>query len=146
MPSAESPMALDESTDAIDATPAKDNDGVPYCPKHHCRMTRVSGGKKGSVITYFTCSVAECDAKSKMIKTNHPGVVPSQPLACPRCSKGDIPVFCERDGHASSAASVILKCPSCSWKSGAMAVPQLAAAHFASRKPLRPPVPGVGDR
>lgn len=143
---AESPMALDESADAIDATPAKDNDGVPYCPKHHCRMKQSSGGKKGAIIAYYTCPVADCDAKSKMIRTNHPGVVPPQPLCCPRCSKGDASVYCERDAHASSAAAVILKCPSCSWKSGAMAVPQLAAAHFASMKPRRAPEPGVGDR
>lgn len=139
----ESPMALDDSLDTGAAAPTKDNDGVPYCQVHHCRMKQTSGGKKESVVAYYSCCVKGCDEKAKMIKTSNPGVVPPQPLCCPRCKPDQI---CERDKDASTAASVILRCPRCSWKSGAMPVPQLAAAHFAARKPSREREPNIGDR
>lgn len=123
---------------------AKDADGVPYCRKHHCRMERSSGGKKGNPTEYYKCPVPNCDAKAQKIKTIRECVVPKQPLACPRCSKGSKPVHCERDIDASTAAMVILKCPRCKWKSSAMAVPQLAAAYFAHRE--RPKESELGER
>lgn len=130
----DSPMMLDDVA-PVDSAPAKDVDGIPYCRKHHCRMKMVSGGKKSSPTAYYACPVRNCDEKEKRIKTSVPGVVPPNPLACPRCSKGENHIYAERDPASSTAASVILKCPSCGWKSTAFAVPQLAAAHFASRKP-----------
>ncbi len=83
----ETPMALDDATDVGASVPAKDNDGVPYCQKHHCRMTPAGGGKKGSSTTYFACPVGGCGERAKMIRTSNPGVVPPQPLGCPRCAR-----------------------------------------------------------
>ncbi len=140
----DAPMTLDDNVDSIDAMPAKDVDGIPYCRKHHCRMKQKSGGKKESPTVYYGCPVPKCKEKSQIIKTTHPGVVPAQPQPCPRCSKGAEPAFCERDEHSSTAASVILRCPDCGWKSSALAVPQLAAAHFARRR--EPPITNIGDR
>jgi hypothetical protein len=128
------PMSLDDSQGVEDAaeTVAKDVDGVPYCRVHHCRMIQSSGGKTDNPKTYYKCKVAKCVETARIIKTSDPRVVPDQPLACPRCSKEDKPpVICERDPRSSTAACVILICPRCRWKSTAMAVPQLAAAHFA---------------
>ena len=137
-------MTLDDSVETLDSEPAKDNDGVPYCRLHHCRMKQSSGGRKGSPSAYYSCPVPKCGEKSQKIKTRRESVVPSKPVICPRCSKGDDPSFCERDPKCSTAASVILKCPRCGWKSVAMAVPQLAAAHFARR--TESPPAEIGER
>jgi len=138
------PMSLDDSVVETDSTPAKDVDGIPYCRAHHCRMKQKSGGKKGSRTAYYSCPVPGCGEKSQMIKTKHPGVVPPQPLVCARCSDKKKKVYCERDKDCSTAAAVILRCPSCGWKSNTMAVPQLAAAHFSRQSTML--VSGVGDR
>lgn len=138
------PMALDDSVEEIENVPAKDNDGIPYCRVHHCRMKYSSGGKKNSPTAYYSCPVPKCDEKQQIIKTANVGVVPPQPQPCPRCSRDKKPVYCERDAHASTAASVVLKCPDCGWKSNAMVVPQLAAA-LAARKPSIA-VENIGDR
>lgn len=138
------PMMLDDTVDETDGQSAKDNDGIPYCRKHHCRMQNSSGGKKGSRTKYYSCPVSGCEEKQQVIKTERPSVVPANPQECPRCSKKQ-PVYCERDQDASTAASVILKCPDCGWKSTAMVVPQLAAAHFANRRKVAIEH-GVGDR
>lgn len=125
--------------------PTKDVDGIPFCRKHHCRMTQVSGGRKGNPKSYYKCRVAGCDETAQHIKTNNEGVVPREPQACPRCSKVGKPVYCERDPKASTAAMAVLKCPSCGWKSTAMVMPQLAAAQLAARRP-QPLEANVGDR
>lgn len=122
----------------------KDEDGVPYCRKHHCRMKYSSGGKKGSATKYYQCPVAKCPEKAQIIRTPKVSVVPPQPLKCPRCSKGKRSVFCERDANLSTPASVILRCPKCTWKSNAMAVPALAAQHLMHRPSAE--VAEIGDR
>lgn len=137
-------MQLDDSVTDQDIGPAKDLDGIPYCRVHHCRMDQASGGRKDSPTAYFACPVPECKETGQRIKTPRESIVPRSPLACPRCSKQESPVYCERDTKCSTAASVILKCPDCGWKSNAMAVPQLAAAHFARRHTEI--TAGVGDR
>jgi hypothetical protein len=143
----DAPLSLDDEPNGTDAQPAKDTDGVPYCRVHHCRMKQKSGGKKSSPTAYYSCPVDRCQEKAQKIKTVNECVVPRDPLTCPRCSKGGKPVHCERDPKASTAAMVILKCPSCGWKSSAFAVPQLAAAHFAARQQGRkPPIENLGDR
>lgn len=148
MSAAESlPMQLDDSVQPVETSPAKDVDGIPYCRKHHSRMTIASGGKKNGATVYYKCPVPNCDQKQQIIKTKNPGVVPPQPLPCPRCNRGKTPVICERDEKCSTPASVILKCPECGWKSSAMAVPQLAAAHFAQReRGPKPPIEEIGRR
>jgi hypothetical protein len=143
----DAPLSLDDEPNGSDAQPAKDTDGIPYCQKHHCRMKQGCGGKKNAPTSYYYCKVKGCGESGQRIKTPNPGVVPGEPLACPRCSKGGKPVHGERDPKASTAAMVILKCPSCGWKSSAFAVPQLAAAHFAARQQGRkPPIENLGDR
>lgn len=142
-------MGLDDSPQITDAaeTAAKDVDGIPYCRVHHCRMIQSSGGKSDNPKTYYKCKVAKCTETARIIKTSKPSIVPDQPLGCPRCSKDNSPMICERDQKSSTAACVILKCPACGWKSTAMVVPQLAAAHFArgGRSSL-PPVEEIGAR
>ena len=139
------PIGLDDEAE-VEAAPLtpKDNDGVPYCRKHHCRMKYSSGGKKGSPTAYYSCPVPKCGETAQKIKTPDERVVPARPQACPRCSKGKKEVYCERDGHASAAGRVVLKCPLCGWKSAALAVPQLAAHYFA-RRPATP-AESIGDR
>lgn len=141
----DSPMPLDDSGTPSDAVVTKDNDGIPYCREHHCRMKQASGGKKGSATAYYKCPVTACEETAQKIKTTREGVVPQSPQACPRCSTPKKRVYCERDKNASTPSSVILKCPRCEWKSTAFVVPSLAAAHFASR-PVRSQVANVGDR
>ncbi len=131
------------ATESSDA-PAKDVDGIPYCRKHHCRMKQTSGGKKDTPQSYYGCPVSRCKETAKHIRSKVESVVPAKPLACPRCSTPKKAVHCERDVQRSTAAMVILKCPKCSWKSNGMAVPQLAAAHFARNE--SEPVEDIGDR
>lgn len=136
----------DDSTQVLPQA-AKDEDGVPYCRKHHCRMKRVSGGKKGSPTSYYQCPVVGCECKAQMIRTKRESVVPPAPVVCPRCSTDENPVVCERSDQHSRASSVVLQCPKCLWKSNALAVPTLAAQHFASRATQRYIASeGIGDR
>jgi len=141
---------IDEMDNSLDDNlpvqdyPSDDNDGVPYCQKHHCRMAQASGGKKSERIRRFACPVPKCEETAKKIKTKYLQVVPTNPICCSRCSNNDKPVYCERDDASSSAAQVVLKCPSCGWKSNTLVVPQLAAAQFAHRQTV--PTENVGDR
>lgn len=137
------PMALDESVETT-VTPHRDVDGVPYCPKHHCRMEQASGGKKDSPTVYYKCKVRECDEKDQLVKTANENIVPPQPLACPRCTGSKGPIYCEKDTKSSTAAAVVLRCPCCGWKSNMMAVPQFAAAHAARKNEA--PVEEIGGR
>lgn len=138
------PMGLDDDPQAAEQ-PSKDVDGIPYCRDHHCRMKQASGGKKGQRTAYYACPVKGCEAKQQVVKTQLPGVVPPTPLACPRCKGRKQVEFCQRDQDRSTAAMVILQCPSCGWRSSGFAVPHLAAAQFA-RGPQRSVESGVGDR
>jgi len=124
------------AADELESPVDRDNDGIPYCRKHHCRMKRASGGKKNSATKYYSCPVPDCEERGQVVRTPHERVVPPAPLACPRCSKHGKEVFCERDRHATPMA-VVLKCPACGWKSNALASPQLAALH-ASHVQRRP--------
>lgn len=101
---------------------AKDVDGIPYCKKHHVRMEKASGGKKGAITTYFRCPVDNCDCRAQILRVKRESVVPKNPVTCPRC-KG---VVCERDDRISNAQSVTLKCPRCEWRSTPLATPQFA--------------------
>ena len=130
-----------ETTDHAEQ-PAKDIDGVPYCRDHHCRMKMSSGGKKNSPTSYLKCPVEGCEQKAQMIKTKRESVVPNNPVTCPRCAGG---IVCVRSPKFSTAAYVVVQCPSCAWKSNSMALPQLAAQHFAARQ-MRRPEPMIGDR
>lgn len=129
-----SAMSLDDRVELPEVLPAKDVDGVPYCRKHHCRMKQTSGGKKGNRTSYYSCPVDDCEEKAQKIKTERECIVPPQPLACPRCSKSGDPVYAERDQRFSTAAAVILKCPSCGWKSSPLPIPQFALAELNRRR------------
>lgn len=131
------PMGLD---DHVEPAVAKDLDGIPYCRKHHCRMTQTSGGAKGSRKAYYKCPVAKCDETGVRIKTTIEGLVPKDPVECPRCK-----VVCERDVKRSTPASVVLSCPECNWGSPAFASPQFAAAHMGRRSVLQHEA-NVGER
>ena len=137
-----------ENVEAEEAEPtarARDMDGVPYCRDHHCRMKQSSGGKKHSPTSYYKCPVPRCDAKAQMIKTRREQVVPPTPLVCPHCSSESKPVYCVRSKKHSTAAFVILVCPACEWKSNSLALPQLAAQHYDSRR-SSVVAPMIGDR
>lgn len=118
----------------------KDADGVPYCKVHHVRMKRVSGGRKGSPTNYYACPVDGCDCRAQMIKTKREQIVPKEPVTCPRCEG----VVCERDENLSSFAKVVLRCPSCTWKSNALAVPSFVAA--AENSKVHSQYPMLGER
>lgn len=129
-------------TDVAEQPQVKDNDGVPYCPEHHCRLKRYSGGKGRKV--YYKCPVDGCDHRGRTIKTRVERVVPSDPVMCPRCSSDGTPVYCSRSQQFSTPAGVVLQCPRCQWKSNMLAVPSLAAQHYSHRNPQ--PVEMIGDR
>lgn len=137
-------LDLEDGPNQANDTPAKDADGVPYCRKHHCRMIQSSGGKKGNPKKYYQCKVSGCEETARVVKTDNPRIVPSEPQACPRCSTENTPVICSRDDAASSAAMVVVKCPICNWKSSPFVVPHLAAFQMAHRK--QPPVEEIGLR
>jgi hypothetical protein len=141
-------MTLDDEIDSTAApTTPKDVDGIPYCTVHHCRMKQSSGGKKDSPTVYYKCPVKGCKAEAKCVKTRQEGVVPPQPLPCPRCSKSNNDIYCERDDKVSTAGRVILKCPDCGWKSNALVDPRLAAAQLSHReRKVEATAAGVGDR
>jgi len=121
-----------------EAAAGKDQDGVPYCVTHHCRMKVASGGRKESATAYYACPVPGCDAKAKMIKTKREQIVPPQPQRCPTCSTAKAPVYCARDDKISTPAMSVLVCPECGWRSTGLARPELVAAHEQQRKRRQP--------
>jgi len=126
---------------AQESTPvAKDEDGVPYCAKHHCRMKISSSGKAGSPVAYYKCPVEGCEEKGKRIKTAA-AKIPADPLKCAGLTPQ--PVM-ERDATASNAMYTILKCPVCNHKSGAMPRPEFVASHERNRKQIQ--VADIGAR
>lgn len=120
-----------EPQDAV-ATVDKDEDGVPYCVKHHCRMKQTSGGKKGSSVAYFACPVGGCEEKAKRIKTSKP-IIPQEPHLCPRCVAISPRPIMERDNKLSNAMYTILRCPCCGHKSAPMPRPEFVHNHAMSR-------------
>lgn len=127
------------------ATPAveKDEDGVPYCVKHHCRMKQTSGGKAGSPVSYHKCPVEGCEEKAKRIKGARP-VIPAEPLLCPRCAGITPRPVMGRDPKTSTAMYTILKCPCCGHKSSPMPHPDFVANHAKARGVV--PVEELGAR
>lgn len=127
---------FDDEIEPQDPAPApavdKDQDGVPYCVKHHCRMKQTSGGKKGSVAAYFACPVAGCEEKAKRIKISRP-IIPNEPHACPRCASLSPRPIMERNARLSNAMYTILQCPTCGHKSAPMARPEFVQNHSAAR-------------
>jgi hypothetical protein len=123
----------EESTANVDPPAVgKDEEGIPYCVKHHCRMKQVSGGKKGSAIAYFACPVDGCTEKAKRIKTTK-SIVPAEPHLCPRCTSVSPRPIMERDQKLSNGFYTILKCPCCGHKSAPMPRPEFVASHERSR-------------
>ena len=122
---------------AQESTPvAKDEDGVPYCAKHHCRMKMSSGGKAGSPVAYYKCPVDGCEEKGKRIKAAA-AKIPAEPLKCHRCAGLNPQPVMERDASSSNAMYTILKCPVCNHKSGAMPRPEFVASHERNRKQVQ---------
>jgi len=112
---------------------AKDEDGVPYCAKHHCRMKMSSGGKAGSPVAYYKCPVDGCEEKGKRIKAAA-AKIPAEPLKCHRCAGLNPQPIMERDLTASTPMYTILKCPACKNKSAPMPRPEFVASHERHRK------------
>lgn len=122
------------------SAPTLTEDGVPYCPRHHCRMKQTSGGAKGNPVAYYACPVDGCDEKGKRVKAK-PSLIPAEPLRCHRCETH--PVM-ERDAMASKAHYTILKCSVCGHKSAPMPRPEFASRHEDAR--ARPQVDDLGQR
>lgn len=124
---------LEEQTrPAVQAVPPKDDDGVPYCAKHHCRMTHSSSGKAGSPVEYQKCPVDGCKETAKRVKTARP-VIPADPLLCPRCAGLTPRPIMERDIKLSTQMYTILKCPCCEHKSAPLPRPEFVASHAKAR-------------
>ncbi len=135
---------VDESQPTIEPTAvAKDENGIPYCRKHHVRMKQTSGGKKGSQVAYHSCPVADCQETSKRIKTMNESSVPSKPQHCPRCSTDKKPIVLERSPRHSTGYYTILQCPACQFKSTPMPRPEFIAAQKRARNPA---VEDIGSR
>lgn len=120
----------------------KDENGIPYCLKHHCRMKQISGGKKGAPAAYFSCPVDGCEETAKRIKTANESSIPAEPQCCPRCSKGDKRVVLERSQKHSTGYYSILAC-SCGFKSSPMPRPEFVAVQ---RMAKRAAVENIGSR
>lgn len=132
---------LQESGDtAVGSSTAKDEAGVPYCVKHHCRMKQTSGGKRGSAVAYYACPVDGCEEKEKRIKTSKP-IIPAEPHICPRCSPKQI---MNRDASLSNMMYTILRCPACGYKSAPMPRPEFVANHAKARG--QEPIENIGQR
>jgi hypothetical protein len=136
---------LEEQTRPEAALPnvAKDEDGVPYCAKHHCRMKISSSGKAGSPVAYYKCPVDGCEETGKRIKAAA-AKIPAEPLKCHRCAGLTPQPVMERDLKSTTPMYTILQCPVCKHKSGAMPRPEFVASHERNRKQLH--VPDIGAR
>lgn len=104
-------------------------EGIPYCATHHCQAT--------SVDDQPVCPVEGCACRVKYVNTAHRSLIPAGPNLCQRCG-----AICERDAVRSQRGFVILRCPSCDWKSNTMAEPSHGAMMLAhhertTRKPRR---------
>jgi len=130
--------AVESMTTESNDVNARDNDGVPYCRKHHCRMRVVSGAGKTRGKDYLACPVEGCDERGTKIRNATDRMVPSSPVMCPRCQ-----CACVRHDRLSDHAGVVLVCPKCKFSPGKFALPQLEVAR---QVPRRADVPGVGDR
>jgi len=125
---------FEETPKQVEAvTVDRDEDGVPYCVKHHCRMKQTSGGKKGSPAAYFACPVDGCTEKAKRIKTKK-AIIPSEPHLCPRCVNVSPRPIMARDDKLSNAMYSILKCPCCGYKTAPMPRPEFVHNHAQSMK------------
>lgn len=125
-------------TTAVD----KDEDGVPYCVKHHCRMKQYSGSKKGSSVAHYSCPVDGCTEKSKRIKTSKP-IIPAEPHVCPRCSSIKPRPIMERNARLSNAMYTLLQCPCCGHKSAPMPRPEFVHNHAQARSAITEPELGA---
>jgi len=136
---------LEEQTRPEQALPnvAKDEDGVPYCAKHHCRMKQYSGTKAGSSVAHYKCPATGCEETGKRIRAVA-AKIPAEPLMCHRCAGLDPQPVMERDPKSSTPMYTILKCPVCNHKSGAMPRPEFVASHDRNRK--QAPVADIGAR
>lgn len=133
---------FDDELDDAQTSPVpavdKDEDGVPYCVKHHVRMKQTSGGKKGTAVAYFACPVDGCEEKAKRIKATK-AVVPTEPHLCPRCHNITPRPVMERENKLSNAMFTILKCPCCGYKSAPMARPEFVHNHAVARGVVNEP-------
>lgn len=124
--------------------PAKDENGVPYCLKHHVRMKQTSGGKRGAPAAYYSCPVDGCEETAKRIKTTRESSIPSEPHKCPRCSRGKSVVVLERSKRRSTGFYSILECPECGYASSPMPRPEFVAAQV--RRTNREQIADLGER
>ena len=124
----------------------RDIDGVPYCVKHHCRMTQYSGKTKSSARAYYRCPVPDCKATAKVVKLGQ-RAIPSAPMECPECRNHGQTVYLERmpdDRSAPSQTSIRLWCPVCEYKVGPLALPHQSVVH--AHQSRRAGVRDIGER
>lgn len=134
----------DEPQESKAKKEAADNDGVPYCVDHHCRM-KVSSSAKST--RYFKCPVPKCENRGKALKLRVETVVPATPTHCPRCSTKKKKVFMVRCDRVSDSIRVTLRCPECQEAGSAQAVPQLASeAAWRRAGSPKSSSPDLGDR
>jgi len=122
---------------------AKDLDGVPYCVRHHCRMTQYSGRTKSNPKAYYKCPVPDCKETAKLVSHGR-RAVPSAPLICPACFNRGESRYMERDSAHSTVSSVVLRCPHCQDRVGPLAMPNQAAVHQFEQR--RAGVREIGER
>ena len=133
----------DEEKPVVLPAVEKDESGVPYCAKHHCRMRQTSAGKAGSPVAYFKCPAEGCDEKGKRVKSTK-SVIPSEPCVCQRCARLDSRQVMERDVRLSTAMYTILRCPGCKGTSAPLPRPEFVENHARSRG--RAPAEELGSR
>lgn len=82
------PAVTENTTDELQAMaalpPERDEDGVPICQVHVCRMTARSSGPKGGRKAYYGCPVTGCDERNSKIRDTK-DQWPKGPCTCPKC-------------------------------------------------------------
>lgn len=93
--------------------PKRDDDGVPICPVHVCRMVAKSSGPKGSRKAYYGCRVDGCKERNAKIRDTR-DQWPKQETLCSKCQTPmEYHIEVAKQLQGASKARLPLKCPKC---------------------------------
>lgn len=133
-------QAKESQANESPAIPKVSQQGTPACPRHNCVMRATT---TAPLVTHYKCPVEGCEESSK--QSRHRASFFRDPMYCPLANCRDAndkkPVALELDKDRSTAFSITMKCPKCTYH---IAVPNPALAQ--TRPDLRPKPPDLGER